>query len=191
MCSNVNGDYNVSVFFFKLHIPLVEHTDWKHEGSLRRQTRFLCQAWGRARAGEGSDVAESRAGRTQVNWEPPVQQEWVAMEQSCLSTVGWLNWNSKRLGDERGNEEGRETDWLAIKPELLLKVFLPQQAAVSFKAIMKLSWNSTQNSLGLYYTFLKNTECSVHSRNVLVHALLQCGWLNPLTTVCPQSLPKA
>ena len=55
---------------------------------------------------------------------------------------------------------------------------------------MKLSWNSTQNSLGLYYTFLKNIECSGCPLNVLVHTLLQCGWPNPLIMVCPQSLPK-
>ena len=141
--------------------------------SLRRESRVSCQVWGRVGAGEGDSVAETEQ-------ETSHQHQWALGEQTVPEQSGRLNLNSKRLGGERGCEEGRETDWLAFKPEFLLKVFLPQQATVSFKTVMKLSWNSTQNSLGLYYTFLKNIECSGCSLSVLVHALLLYGCMTHL-----------
>lgn len=114
------------------------------------------------------------------------------MEQKVSEENGLLNLNGKRL--EQGillsiilrRNMKKLVHFLPLNQKFVLEVILPQQVNECFTTLLKLSWNSTQNSL-VCITVLKNMEYSGWSSNVLVHSVCD---LTLLFTVCPQNVPS-
>lgn len=154
--------------------------------SLRRESRFSCQVWGRVGAGEGDSVAETEqeAGSHQ-------QQERAKGEQTCLSRVAGLIWIARGWEVREAVRRDVKLIDLPLNQSSSWRCFCPSRQLFP----LKLSWSFLEiphRILWVYVTHFWRTLSAVVVPWVFWFMHSRCmGGLDPLITVCPQSLPKA